>query len=240
MTAKELIRLIAVAQRPRGISIRIHFTRQFLDRSLTSQIPSQADEIIIPPIAEYTMTLINQPKLHKEMVLETMKSVTCKGYEGQRNIQKKIYFRYPMADFFRILYGCYLSEYLEDGPPSDRYFTVLKDDRIGFYILESLLKDGRKERFTVDGKKGFNVVRIEYFFTDGRIDYESIHDVRKLPNGRWFQTGYDLIRYADPKTGRQARYRQFVRVTDVEFDLKYNRKTFKIPEGVDAITCSTP
>lgn len=230
MNANELIELLRVAQRPVE-NMRIHFTKELFDRSLTSQTLSQADEELLLPTAEYTLTLIGR----RGAYLETLKSGGYKRYEKERDIRKTFCTIIPFVSEIKFnLFGC--SDFNGRKYYIDRTFDVSEDARDGFYVLESIERDGRSTWFTVDGNKGYNVVRVQRLFDDGRVNFESIHDVKKYPDGKWFTSGYDMIRYADPQTGREARFHRCVRVTDVEFDIEFDEKTFKLPEGVDAIT----
>ena len=252
-TYRKLHDAICHAQRPCE-NMRIKFTQEIFDRSLTSKKPSAIDKEFILPSLEYSLTLLGS----KAMIAETMKCGIHKKDEQKREIRKTfrllpyipsfpvIFKRATTAGILRRdhrgptlgevksnLFGGYVFEKHDDF--KKHIVTISNGKRDGLYVL----KRG-STRITVDGGRGFNIVRIEHFLANGKIDFESIHDLNLHPNGIWFQSGYDMIRYADPASSREARYHRCVRVNDVQFDIKFDENAFELPESIDAIAMPSP
>ena len=246
MNDMQLLEFISKAISP-AKNIRVHFISEAFDHSLTSRMPPEVDKELLLPIFEYTLTLCDKGWMY----LETMKGGCLKKYKEERPIRKTFhswgsYFGRRsldsyygtsfarltrLSDFWAEFMGYDIHRY--DGPEL-HWLNIPIYEKDGFYSA------GRPGvRYLFDGSKGARVVRVQYLFPDGRVNFESIRDIKQFPNGVWFQMGYDMMRYADPQTGREARFHRCVRVTDVEFDIEINKKTVELPEGVDAITRPT-
>lgn len=247
MNTSSILRMNSAAIRP-AKNVRVHFVKEIFDHSLTSQTPSEVDKKLILPTLEYELTLCEPAWMY----LETMKygayendkeeciiRKTFHSYGIRRPInrsQEDMYYgmsfaRMPrLSDFWAEFMGYDIYGY--DHGRSYWNPSLVEND--GFY---SVNRDD--VRYLFERREKSRVVRAQYLFPDGRINFESIHDIKQFPNGVWFQMGYDMMRHADPETGRQARYHRCVRVTDVEFDVEFDANTFELPEGVDAITRPT-
>jgi hypothetical protein len=243
-----MLKMIGAAIRPAS-NVRVHFTREVFDHSLTSQTPSEVDKQLLLPVFEYELTLSERGWMY----LETMKGGGCKKHEEDREIRKTFHSDGLLPKQWRrelylrrrdlhqgILDGYFpgvwprLSDFWAGFVGYNVYSNFPINVNDGFYSA-----DRPNVRYSHERREKSRVVRAQYLFPDGRVNFESIHDIKQFPNGVWFQMGYDMMRYADPETGREARYRHCVRVTDVEFDIEIDAKTFELPEGVDAITRAT-
>lgn len=214
MNDSGLLKLIRAAIQP-AKNVRVHLTREVFDHSLTSQMPSEVDEELLFPVFEYEFTLCDK----WWMCLETMKGCGLKNQKEQRLIRKTLHrdgslgfllrkdlagrdvrheremFLYPGVIGIRMTRLSELwAEFMGDGV-GVRMLSFDKSVSNGFYSVER-----GNIRYLLDENKGHNVVRMQHLFDDGRIDYESIHDIKQFSNGVWFQMGYDMIRYADPQT----------------------------------------
>lgn len=252
MNDMQLLGVIGVAIRP-AKNVRVHFIREPFDHSLTSHTPSEVDEKLLPPTFEYVLTLCDKGW----MCLETMEGGAYKNNKEGRDIRRLFYsygayFVRPkkkvrpgpidvrsgggggtggLSDFWAEFMGYNIYHFDNSG---NRWNSISINESEGFY---SVVRDD--VRYLSDRREGARVVRAQYLFPDGRVDFESIHEIKHFPNGVWFQMGYDMMRYADPETGRDARFHRCVRVTDIEFDVEFDAKTFELPEGVDAVTRAT-
>ena len=103
----------------------------------------------------------------------------------------------------------------------EKYFkyTLIKGDEPGILILDSIRQDVSHERFTIDKNKDYNIIKIESIIYDGRIDYEENITLKKYPEGFWFVSERERIRYGfrDPskKTSEER-----LKVTNVQFNIQ--------------------
>jgi hypothetical protein len=112
-------------------------------------------------------------------------------------------------------------------------FRLLENPNLGIYLLEIIKDNGSIHHWTIDGNRGFNVVRIERFRAPGDKDYEVNFKLRQYKDRIWYISEREKIRYPSPGKGGKKRIEHKVRITDAEFGVEVPDDTFvlEFPSG---------
>lgn len=112
-------------------------------------------------------------------------------------------------------------------------FGLLDNPNPGIYLLEIIKDNGSIHHWTIDGNRGFNVVRIERFRAPGDKDYEVNFKLRQYKDRIWYISEREKIRYPLPGKGGKIRIEHKVRITDEEFGVEVPDDTFvlEFPSG---------
>ena len=98
----------------------------------------------------------------------------------------------------------------------------------GIHLLEIIKPDGSIYHFTVDGNRGFHVIKIERFRKPGDIDYETNFKLRQYQDGIWYIAEHERIRYPLSAKDGEARVEYRFRVTEAEFNIDVPDDAFKL------------
>jgi hypothetical protein len=112
-------------------------------------------------------------------------------------------------------------------------FRLLDNPNPGIYLLEIIKDNGSIHHWTIDGNRGFNVVKIERFRAPNDKDYEVNFKLRQYKDGMWYISERERIRYPVPGKGGKPRLEHKVRITDAEFGVEVPDDTFvlEFPSG---------
>lgn len=112
-------------------------------------------------------------------------------------------------------------------------FRLLDNPNPGIYLLEIIKDNGSIHHWTIDGNRGFNVVKIERFRTLDDKDYEVNFKLHQYKDGIWYISERERIRYPVPGKGGKPRVEHKVRITDAEFGVEVPDDTFvlEFPSG---------
>jgi hypothetical protein len=112
-------------------------------------------------------------------------------------------------------------------------FRLLDSPNPDIYLLEIIKDNGSIHHWTIDGNRGFNVVKIERFRTLDDKDYEVNFKLRQYKDGLWYISERERIRYPVPGKGGKARVEYKVRITEAEFGVEVPDDTFvlEFPSG---------
>ena len=112
-------------------------------------------------------------------------------------------------------------------------FGLLDNPNPGIYLLEIIEDNGAIYHWTIDGNRGFNVVKIECFRAPNDKDYEVNFKLRQYKDGMWYISEREKIRYPEPGKVGKPRVEHRVRITDAEFDVEVPDDTFvlEFPSG---------
>lgn len=112
-------------------------------------------------------------------------------------------------------------------------FGLLDSPNPGIYLLEIIKDNGSIHHWTIDGNRGFNVVKIERFRAPNDKDYEINFKLRQYKDGMWYISEREQIRYPSPGKGGKPRVEHKVRITDAEFGVEVPDDTFvlEFPSG---------
>ncbi|HUT29605.1 MAG TPA: hypothetical protein VMX13_07430 [Sedimentisphaerales bacterium] len=120
-------------------------------------------------------------------------------------------------------------------------FNLLESPAPGIYVLEGRKGKGTSYHFTIDGNKGFNIVKIECFLGTGAKDYETNFKLKQYNDEIWYIAEREQMRY--PQAGREAQphIEYKMRVTQAQFNIDVPEETFELefPHGTkvwDGIT----
>lgn len=105
-------------------------------------------------------------------------------------------------------------------------FRLLDNPNPGIYLLEIIKDNGSIHHWTIDGNRGFNVVKIERFRSPNDKDYETNFKLRQYKDRIWFISERERIRYPSPGKGGKPRVEYKVRITDAEFGVQVPDDTF--------------
>ncbi len=105
-------------------------------------------------------------------------------------------------------------------------FRLLENPNPGIYLLEIIKDNGSIHHWTIDGNRGFNVVKIERFRTPGDKDYEVNFKLRQYKDRIWYISERERIRYPLAGKGGKPRIEYQVRITDAEFGVEVPDDTF--------------
>ncbi len=112
-------------------------------------------------------------------------------------------------------------------------FRLLEKPNPGIYLLEIIKDNGSIYHWTIDGNRGFNVVRIECFRAPNDKAYEVNFKLRQYKDQIWYISEREKIRYLSLGKGGKKRIEHKVRITDAEFGVKVPDDTFvlEFPSG---------
>ncbi|MDH4241681.1 MAG: hypothetical protein OEW48_19145 [Phycisphaerae bacterium] len=112
-------------------------------------------------------------------------------------------------------------------------FGLLDNPNPGIYLLEIIKDNGSIHHWTIDGNRGFNVVKIECFRSPNDKDYEVNFKLRQYKDRIWYISERERIRYPLPGKGGKPRVEHKVRITDAEFGVEVPDDTFvlEFPSG---------
>lgn len=111
----------------------------------------------------------------------------------------------------------------------DKYrFEIAEDPTPNIYILDAVDEYGSRKRFTIDGGKQFNIVRVERIRANGTTDYEQNYKLKQNTGGTWYIAGYEMIRHPRPGSDGQPRIERRITVSSVEFDIEIPDETFSL------------
>ena len=111
-------------------------------------------------------------------------------------------------------------------------FTLGKSRVSGVFILEAIQPSGWRYRLTIDGNRGYNIIKRETLRSDGSVDYQDNFRLEQYSGRIWFTRGGERIRFYKKKS--KSELEQKIEVTAVGFDTAAPRDdTFKLsfPEG---------
>ena len=115
----------------------------------------------------------------------------------------------------------------------EEYKLTLKDrDKPNLIILDTLDSYKWTRRYTIDKNRGYNIIKYECFRQDGSKDYEDNIKLKQYPNGIWFISERERIRYnLLDKTTKTIETR--ITVTDIKFGENIPNDIFHLqfPEG---------
>jgi hypothetical protein len=112
-------------------------------------------------------------------------------------------------------------------------FRLLDNPNPGIYLLEIIQDNGSIYHWTIDGNRGFNVVKIECFRAPKDKDYEVNFKLRQYKDRIWYISEREKIRYPVPGKGGKPRVEHKVRNTNAEFGVEVPDDTFvlEFPSG---------
>jgi len=112
-------------------------------------------------------------------------------------------------------------------------FELLDSPGPGIYLLQIIKSNGSIHHITIDGNRGFNVLKWERFRKPGDIDYSINYKLKQYDNGLWHISERESIRYPIPGKQGEPRVEYRVRVTDAKFDIEVPDDTFQVqfPSG---------
>lgn len=96
-------------------------------------------------------------------------------------------------------------------------FSLEKFDNGGICVLKAVNTDRSVYHFTIDRNKGLNIVKIERFKAEDKIDYEVNFKLKNIGNGTWYIAEKEHIRHPGI-SWPEARLLHRVTVTDIELD----------------------
>ena len=108
-------------------------------------------------------------------------------------------------------------------------FSLIESDIPGIHIVEAVDEYGGRYRLTIDGERGFNVIKFECIRTDNSKDYEVNTTLKQYADGIWYVAGRELIRHPLKGLGPDKPYVQRrMHVTQAEFNIEIPEETFEL------------
>jgi hypothetical protein len=172
---------------------------------------------------------------HKTMVFDGARQLTLidriksvlgmpKGSQGLNDKNSSL--------LVQVLYGWPFD--LNDKKELEKFrFKLVKSDTSDVYAIDAITKHDTRYRFTIDGGKDFNLIKLERIRPNSTKDYETNFRLRQCSDGKWYACERERIRY--PMSGKVGRPRidHKVEITKAQFDVEVPDGTFvlKFPPG---------
>ena len=96
----------------------------------------------------------------------------------------------------------------------------------GIYLLDLISSNGDRSRFTVDGNRGYHIVKRESFSLNDGKDYEVNVALKKRSDGSWYPVSRESVRFS-PKGGKELVVERNV-LTKIEFGAEIPEETFTL------------
>ena len=115
----------------------------------------------------------------------------------------------------------------------DYSFRLLDSEKPGIYLLEIIKDNGSIHHWTIDGNRGFNVIKIERFRSPGDKDYEVNFKLKQYKDDLWYIAERERIRYPSPGREGKPRVEYRLLITEADFGIEVSDETFKLefPHG---------
>jgi hypothetical protein len=104
--------------------------------------------------------------------------------------------------------------------------ALAESDLPGHYVLDAIELDGNRYRYTIDGERGYNIVKTECFAADNRKDWESNVELKQYGDGTWYPANRERVRYSR-KDGKPLMDRRD-NFTRAEFNIDIPDETFRL------------